>query len=88
MPIESWSEQHVQDFLYDNKLDVIILLTENMNGEELNQLLEKCKRQDDCWFMFDRLNNELEKLHQQTLTISIYLRFLNRTQKYTNLSSF
>ncbi|CAF5083379.1 unnamed protein product, partial [Rotaria sp. Silwood1] len=47
--LELWSEQHVQDFLYDNKLDMMILLTENMNGEQLYLLLEKCLRDQDCW---------------------------------------
>ncbi|CAF3818466.1 unnamed protein product [Rotaria sp. Silwood1] len=49
IPLELWSEQHVQDFLYDNKLDMMILLTENMNGEQLYLLLEKCVREQDCW---------------------------------------
>ncbi|CAF1455053.1 unnamed protein product [Rotaria sordida] len=88
IPLESWSEQHVQDFLYDNKLDMMILLTENMNGEQLYLLFEKCQREHDCWATFDRLNGELKERHQETLQISLYLRFVNLTQKYTNVLSF
>ncbi|CAF1082853.1 unnamed protein product, partial [Didymodactylos carnosus] len=33
IPSESWSEQHVRDFLFDKKLDEMILLTKDMNGE-------------------------------------------------------
>ncbi len=88
IPIELWSEQHVQEFFYDNKLDVMVLLTENMNGEELDRLLQICQTEHERWIMFDRLNQELEKRYQQTLTVSVYLRFLNRIQKYTNISAF
>ncbi|CAF3852849.1 unnamed protein product [Rotaria sp. Silwood1] len=86
--LELWSEQHVQDFLYDNKLDMMILLTENMNGEQLYLLLEKCLRDQDCWTTFDHLNRELQERHKETLQISLYLRFINLTQKYMNRSSF
>jgi hypothetical protein len=87
IPIESWSEQHVQDFLFDKKLDLIILLTEYMNGEELHLLLEKCQKEEDYWVMFDRLNKEVEERYQQTLSISVDLKLLNRTQKCANKSS-
>jgi hypothetical protein len=86
--MESWSEQHVQDFLYDKKLDLMLLLTEHMDGEELNQLFEKCQTEQNCWVMYDRLDRELQKRHQHTLPISVYLRFLNQTQKCINVSSF
>lgn len=66
----------------------MIFLTENMNGEEINLLLQKCEREQDYWIMFERLNKELEKRYQQILPISVYIRFLNQTQKYTNTSSF
>ncbi|CAF1607906.1 unnamed protein product [Didymodactylos carnosus] len=88
IPSESWSEQHVRDFLFDKKLDEMILLTKDMNGEELYELLRQCHPQLERWLMFDRLNKELEKRHQQTLPISVYLRFLKQTLKYSSVSLF
>jgi hypothetical protein len=66
----------------------MILLTENMNGEELYLLFKKCQTEQDSWATFDRLNEEMKERYKQILHISIYLRFLNQTQKYTNLSTF
>ncbi|CAF1191145.1 unnamed protein product [Adineta steineri] len=88
LPIELWSEQHVEQFLIDNKLDEMVTLTESMNGEELSLLYDKCHAHQDYWMMFDRLNNELEKRSEQPLRISVYLRFLNRIQKYVQVSAF
>ncbi|CAF1532086.1 unnamed protein product, partial [Adineta steineri] len=88
LPIELWSEQHVEQFLIDNKLDEMVALTESMNGEELSLLYDKCHAHQDYWMMFDRLNNELEKRSEQPLRISVYLRFLNRIQKYIQVSAF
>ncbi|CAF1137492.1 unnamed protein product [Adineta ricciae] len=86
--IESWTNQDVQHFLYDNKLDVMVLLTEQMNGEDLRQLFDRCQIDDDYWAGFDRLNQELEKRFQQVLPISVYIRFLNRIRKYITVSMF
>ncbi|CAF1159146.1 unnamed protein product [Adineta steineri] len=86
IPIKLWSDKHVEQFLHDNKLDLMILLTEYMNGEDLSQLFDKCQLQQKYWTIFDRFNNELKKRFQQTLSISIYVRFLNQIQKYINMS--
>ncbi|CAF1446591.1 unnamed protein product [Adineta steineri] len=86
IPIKLWSDKHVEHFLHDNKLDLMILLTEYMNGKDLSQLFDKCQLQQDYWTIFDRFNNELKKRFQQTLSISIYVRFLNQLQKYINMS--
>ncbi|CAF0893365.1 unnamed protein product [Rotaria sp. Silwood1] len=87
IPIVLWSEQHVRDFLFDKNLDIIILLTENMNGEQLYEFSERCRLQKEFWSMFDRLNIELEKRYKQTLPIAVYTRFLNETAKYSNEST-
>ncbi|CAF2712747.1 unnamed protein product [Rotaria sp. Silwood2] len=87
IPIESWSERHVRDFIFDKKLDIMILLTENMNGSELYELWELCRLQQECWPMFDRLSRELEQQYKQTLPISVYLRFLHQIPKHSNISS-
>ncbi|CAF0816872.1 unnamed protein product [Rotaria sordida] len=84
IPIVLWSKQHVRDFLLDEKLDTMILLTENMNGEELCVFSAQCNLQKQDWSMFDRLNNELGKRYQQTLPMSVYLRFLHQISKYLN----
>ncbi|CAF1186308.1 unnamed protein product [Adineta ricciae] len=86
--MELWTNQHVQHFLYDNKLDVMVLLTEQMNGEDLRQLFDRCQIDDDYWAGFDRLNQELEKRFRQVLPISVYIRFLNRIRKYITVSMF
>ncbi|UJR32450.1 hypothetical protein I4U23_019912 [Adineta vaga] len=88
IPIESWTDQHVQHFLYDNKLDIMVLLTEHMNGEELYQLVDKCQSEQGYWMMFDRFNQELEKRFHQVLPISIYVRFLNQIRRYITVSMF
>lgn len=85
--VESWSEQQVQDFIFDKKLDIMSLLTENMDGEEFYDLWYRCQKQQDCWAMFDRLDRELEKRHSKTLPISTYVRFLHQVPKYCNTSS-
>jgi hypothetical protein len=85
----SWSDQDVRDFLHDNRLDRMALLTENMNGEELMVLIEHCMSHENYWTMFDRLNREMQERFQQTLPLSVYVRFLNQSQKYyTQSSSF
>ncbi|CAF1570605.1 unnamed protein product [Didymodactylos carnosus] len=81
IPIESWSEQQVIDFLFDKKLDLMTLICQEMNGEVLYYLYKKCQ-QSDPWPMFDRLNIEMDKIHQQILPISVYLRFLNEIQNF------
>ena len=86
--IELWTNQHVQHFLYDNKLDVMVLLTEQMNGEDLRQLFDRCQIAEDYWAGFDRLNQELEKRFRQVLPISVYIRFLNRIRKHITVSMF
>ncbi|CAF5208165.1 unnamed protein product, partial [Rotaria magnacalcarata] len=40
--IETWSEKHARDFIFDKKLDIMTLLTENMNGAELYELWRRC----------------------------------------------
>ncbi|UJR11447.1 hypothetical protein I4U23_015626 [Adineta vaga] len=87
LPMESWSDQHVRTFLYDNKLDAMIGLTEYMTGEDLKVLIDHCLSHENYWLIFDRLNREMEKRFQQILPISVYLRFLNQTRKYYYESS-
>lgn len=88
LAIDSWTNQHVQRFLHDHKLDVMLLLTEEMNGDELQQLFERCQMEHDYWAMFERFNNELKQRFQQTLPISVYIRFLHQLHKYVHVSAF
>ncbi|CAF1140230.1 unnamed protein product [Rotaria sp. Silwood1] len=87
IPMELWSEQYVRDFIFDKKLDTMILLTENMNGSELYELWELCQIPQERWPMFDRLSKELEQRYKQTLPISVYVRFLQQISKHSNVSS-
>ncbi|CAF3667700.1 unnamed protein product, partial [Rotaria sp. Silwood1] len=87
IPMELWSEQYVRDFIFDKKLDTMILLTENMNGSELYELWELCQIPQERWPMFDRLSKELEQRYKQTLPISVYVRFLHQISKHFNVSS-
>ncbi|CAF1364740.1 unnamed protein product [Adineta ricciae] len=86
LPMESWSDRDVQEFLKKNKLDPMLELTEYMNGEELQVLISQCLSHGNYWSMFDRLNKEMEKRFHQTFPVSVYLRFLNQGQKYYSLT--
>lgn len=65
----------------------MILLTEHLNGEDLYELAIRCQSHEEYWTIFHRFNKELEKIHQRTLPISVYLRFLRHTLKYSNIPS-
>ncbi|CAF1381698.1 unnamed protein product [Didymodactylos carnosus] len=78
--IQQWSVTNVVDFLIEMKLDAMIPLCEDMNGEQLYKMYKMCNANSDT--MYQSLKAELNELQNKTLPLRVYIRFLDTLKTY------
>ncbi|CAF1468349.1 unnamed protein product [Rotaria sordida] len=72
-----WNEQHVKEFLTDNKLDQLIPICESMDGEALIEFHRSCEAKPDI--MYGLLNNPKEG---HPLSFGTFFKFIAKLKKY------
>ncbi|CAF1479369.1 unnamed protein product, partial [Rotaria sordida] len=72
-----WNEQHVEEFLTDNKLDQLIHICESMDGEALIEFHRSCEAKPDI--MYGLLNNPKEG---HPLSFGTFFKFIAKLKKY------
>ncbi|CAF1504734.1 unnamed protein product [Didymodactylos carnosus] len=75
-----FTEDNVQHFLVDKKLDAMLPLCEQMDGDSLLKTYQMCERNFDL--MYQSLKSELFDLHNKILPLNVYLRFVKEVKKY------
>ncbi|CAF3939837.1 unnamed protein product, partial [Adineta steineri] len=80
IPIQSWTQQNVMDFLNDKKLHQFILLCNDMDGPALKQLYAFCN--DNSTTAFESLHKQLKKKSiDDDLSPIEYTRFISEMKK-------
>lgn len=81
LSLTDWTEEHVQNFLMEMKLEKsFVLLCRNMNGIYLLHLYQMCLNNEQS--MFITLKHQLDQQHHQLLTIFDFIHFLQQIEKY------
>ncbi|CAF1259161.1 unnamed protein product [Rotaria sordida] len=80
--IDQWTTDDVKLFLISKNLNSLLPILCEMNGKFLHELYKMCLSNRES--MFHTLQREISILNvnNQSLTLLIYLRFLNEIQKY------
>ncbi|CAF2941049.1 unnamed protein product [Rotaria sp. Silwood2] len=80
--IDQWTTDDVKLFLISKNLNSLLPILCEMNGKFLHELYKMCLSNRES--MFHTLQREISilNINNQSLTLLIYLRFLNEIQKY------
>ncbi|CAF3674723.1 unnamed protein product, partial [Rotaria sordida] len=80
--IDQWTNNHVKLFLISKNLNPFLEIFSEMNGNLLHELYRMCLTNRES--MYHTLKTEISTFNSnnESLTLVIYLRFLNEIQKY------
>ncbi|CAF0882831.1 unnamed protein product [Rotaria sordida] len=80
--IDQWTNNHVKLFLISKNLNPFLEIFSEMNGNLLHELYRMCLTSRES--MYHTLKTEISTFNSnnESLTLVIYLRFLNEIQKY------
>ncbi len=76
-PVSMWNEEHVKEFLIDNKLEQLVPVCESMDGETLMELHNLCQTVPDK--MYGIVNNSEE---EHPVSLANFLKFISKLKKY------
>ena len=76
-PVSMWNDEHVKEFLIDNKLEQLVPVCESMDGETLMELHHLCQTIPDK--MYGIVNNPKE---EHPVSLANFLKFISKLKKY------